>query len=512
MPERRNDQYFEIRMNVLRWQQALKGILLPISAVYEAVMGVRRFFWEKGVLRRLIPNCPCISVGNIAWGGTGKTPLVDWLMHWAEGRGVKTVVLTRGYKAEVAIAPAYVKAYNTAREVGDEPLMLALDHPDSAVLVDANRRRAGRYAMRSLEPELFLLDDGFQHLAVSRHVDLVVLRPEDLGKEWGKIIPAGSWREGPSALRRATAFLVKTDRAGMEALLPAFQERLAGFQKPVFSFDLHPVRLEEANSGRSVTAASFGGRPYVLVSGVGNPGHVEDVVTRFLGHAPEHHFQYADHYPFEFKDAKQFGALGYPVVCTAKDAVKLRQLPLSKLWILRVEVRFGAFLWSQTPFPVWLETWWNRQNAEGAVPSLETGEPWSGFVATAGLVEPPASPDSKEMLESTASEDASASTVKESEALAVSSDASASSDKETPVIDQSSSIQEEIRAIQESLSRTSEETGGAGEDPLPVRPVSSAEIPETLQGEKAIGAQGGGAPQHGEDSGTKKLFPSNASE
>lgn len=480
---------FGIRMNVHKLQQTLKGLLLPIASVYEVVMSVRRFFWEKGVLRRLIPDCPCISVGNIAWGGTGKTPLVDWLMRWAEGQGLKTVVLTRGYKAEVAIAPAYVKAYNTAREVGDEPLMLALDHPDSAVLVDADRRRSGRYAMRSLEPELFLLDDGFQHLAVYRHLDLVVLRPEDLRKEWGKIIPAGSWREGASALQRASAFLIKTDRSGMEELLPAFKERLAGFQRPVFSFDLHPVRLEEAGSGRNVSPASFGGRPYLLVSGVGNPGHFEDVATRFLGHAPEHHFRYADHYPFEFKDAKQFGALGYPVVCTAKDAVKLRQLPLSNLWILRVEVKFGAFLWSQTPFPVWLETWWSRQKTDGTVPLLETGEPWSGFDAAAGLVEPSASAEVKETPDTAIPEDTSASPV-----------------QQTPDTNQSSSIQEEIRAIQESLSMSSGESGrSVAEDRIPVSDVPGAHPPEPFQRENILAAPESGLPQGGVDSGKKHV-------
>lgn len=370
-------------MDPVRLQKKLGSLLNPLAALYRLILGVRRSVWETGLANRLRPSCPCISVGNIAWGGTGKTPITDWLMSWAERKKLRTVVLSRGYKADLSIAPVYVKSYHSPREVGDEPLMLGLDHPDCAVLVDPNRRRSGRYAMKSLSPELLLLDDGFQHLAVHRDLDMVLLRPADLRGEWGRVIPAGSWREGVSALKRAGVFLIKCDRVEMESLLPAFKTRLEVFQRPVFSFTLRPVALERV--GAVDSGEGLGSRPYVLVSGVGNPHLVEDAAENFLGRPPEKHLVFPDHHVYSFKDTAMLEKAGLPLVCTRKDAVKLRRLPLKELWSLRVAVSFGPALWSPRTFPEWLETWWQQQKS-GVLPQMSSEKNWTGFVASAGFV------------------------------------------------------------------------------------------------------------------------------
>ena len=276
-------------MDLLRLQTRLAFALRPLAALFRLGASLRRRSWESGYRNRLRPSCPCISVGNIAWGGTGKTPLTDWLLTWAETRKLRSVVLSRGYKADVRLSSIYVRHHHRAREVGDEPLMLAQDHPESAVLVDPDRQRSGRYAMRCLSPDLLLLDDGFQHLSLRRDLDLVLLRPEDLGTEWNRLIPAGSWRESADALSRADAFLIKCDRAGMERLLPAIRTRLARFKRPVFSFTLRPVGLEPIGT-RNSPPETLRRKPYALTAGVGNPIQVRETVTAFLGHAPEAEF------------------------------------------------------------------------------------------------------------------------------------------------------------------------------------------------------------------------------
>lgn len=350
-----------------RLQSALSPVLSPLSAVYGGIMRLRRKAWESGRLHRFEPPCPCISVGNISWGGTGKTPITDWLLTWAESNYRQAVVLSRGYKGKPPHLPLVVTPRLTAGQSGDEPLMLALDHPASAVLVDPDRRRAGRHALKTYAPSLFVLDDGFQHLAVRRDLDLVLLRPEDVLDGWNRVLPAGTWREGATALSRAGAFLVKCEAAAFSELAPHFERRLGGFGRPLFSFSLRPKALDFVRShGERQWFAPDSGEPfpkgqdYALVSGVGDPRQVAETATAFLGYPPERCQVYADHHRYTMQDAVTLENLGLPLVCTPKDAVKLRELHLSRLWSLRVEVAFGPCLWSEETFPAWLDRWWSE--------------------------------------------------------------------------------------------------------------------------------------------------------
>lgn len=372
-------------MDLLRLQTRLAFVLRPFAALYRLGATLRRRIWESGYCNRLNPTCPCISVGNIAWGGTGKTPLTDWLLTWAEARKLRPVVLSRGYKADVRLSSIYVKHHHRAREVGDEPLMLAQDHPDAAILVDPDRKRSGRYALRCLSPDLFILDDGFQHLSLRRDLDLVLLRPEDLTTEWNRLIPAGSWRESAEALSRADAFLIKCDRAGMERLLPAIRARLERFKRPVFSFGLRPVRLEPV--GTRNHPEDLRRKPYALATGIGNPVLVRETVSAFLGHPPDEEFFFPDHHAYGFRDVERITKSGLPVVCTRKDAVKLRELSPANMWSLRVETRFGPSLWAGMSFPSWFDEWW-RVRQEKRIEQLGPRDSkWTGFVADAGLWE-----------------------------------------------------------------------------------------------------------------------------
>lgn len=351
-----------------RLQSVLSPGLVPLSFLYGGLMCLRRHIWEGGRPDRFKPPCPCISVGNISWGGTGKTPVTDWLLSWAESRYRQAAVLSRGYGGKPPHLPLVVTPQMTASQTGDEPLMLALDHPASVVLVDPDRRRAGRHILKNRVPGLFILDDGFQHLKVHRDLDLVLLHPNDVCDGWGKVIPAGTWREGPSALSRAGAFLVKCKPSAFEALAAHFESRLRELGIPLFSFSLRPKSLESVriqgktqwfvpDSGKEFPK----GQDYVLVSGVGDPEQVAETVTAFLGYPPERHQVYADHYHYTAQDAIFLENLGLPLICTHKDAVKLRELHLSRLWSLRVEVVFGPCLWSDEAFPEWIESWWQRQ-------------------------------------------------------------------------------------------------------------------------------------------------------
>ena len=337
-------------------QTLLRPVLIPFGVGYGALMKARRFLWEKGLFKDFTPAYPCVAVGNIAWGGSGKTPLVDWLLSRTAKQGLEAVVLTRGYGAHPPVLPFPVSPASTAEEAGDEPLMLRLRHPAAAILVDPVRARAARLAEQTLNPDLLVLDDGFQHLAVRRHLNLVLLRPEDLREEWNRVLPAGSWREPAEALHRADAFLIKIPPSHLPGLLPDIRRRLEPYGKPVFTFFLRPGILRRVNTGGTSAALPPSG-PYALLSGVGNPKQVKTTFAKFMGYPPAVHCIFPDHHAYTAEDASRLTDLHLPILCTSKDAVKLRGMGIPSLWELPVTATFGPALWTRLPFAQWWDKW-----------------------------------------------------------------------------------------------------------------------------------------------------------
>lgn len=365
-------------MNPHKLYSRLRPVLSPLGLPYALLMKRRRALFERGTAKQYTAACPCVSVGNIAWGGTGKTPLTAWLLSWAESKGLRAVVLTRGYGGNPGKRPLLVRPDTPPRQSGDEPLMLATAFPAAHILAFPKRAESARLAEATLAPDLFILDDGMQHLAVARDVNLVLLRPEDLDEEWNRVIPSGSWREGASALASASCFLLKADEAAFERLAPLAAERLRGFGRPVFGFSPCPVGLQPLHApGEEQSAdAALAGSPYILVSGVGNPASVEEAAFLLTGRPPLRHFAYADHHPYSAGDVQaimKLSAAPLPVVCTAKDAVKLRAFAdlwaNTPVWVLEMKLRFGGVLFSETGFPEWWEQRWRtmREGGPGAL-------------------------------------------------------------------------------------------------------------------------------------------------
>lgn len=350
-------------MSILSLQHRLFPLLRPFGAAYGAAMRLRARHYATGK-HSYRAACPVISVGNIAWGGTGKTPVVDYLLGKAAEDGIRTAVLTRGYGASPPQTPFPVSRDASPDAAGDEPLMLARRHPEALILVDPDRGRAAAWAEQNAAPHLFILDDGMQHLAMARDMDIVLLRPIDILEQWGRVIPAGSWREGESALSRAHAFCVKADPATFSALVPAAKNRLEKFGRPVFSFTLAPTGLTRlAAQANSVpeTAPDLGGERYTLLCGTGDPEHVRATARALLGRDAHTALILPDHHPYTEADVTQACAPGIPVVCTAKDARKLAPLLPTfgdiPVWVLEVRVSFGPALFTDNTF----DTWWRRQ-------------------------------------------------------------------------------------------------------------------------------------------------------
>ena len=331
---------------------------------------LRRRLFRNGVLAAWDPPSFCVSVGNISWGGTGKTPVVDWLLSWCAHHGKKAAVLTRGYRARPPVLPFPVRPEGSPSECGDEPLMLAQRHPDAQVVIDHKRARSGRALAASSMPDIFILDDGFQHLHVRRDLDLVLLDSDDVranaGRErppsnWNTVLPAGTWREPASALADASAFLIKTTPEDWPSLVPDLARKQLSWPRPVFAFRMKPETLRPLGASPAATPGGLGA--FILATGIGKPEQAEDTVLRFFGRKPERVIAFPDH--CDFRQARTaLESPGLPLVCTGKDAVKIAPLQLSvPCYSLDAEAEFFAALpppggsGGELSFPAW----WERQ-------------------------------------------------------------------------------------------------------------------------------------------------------
>ena len=352
-------------MSSLPVQRALYPLLYPLGKVYSFIMSQRRKQYESGEKEQFSPNVPCVAVGNISWGGSGKTPVVSWLLNWAEQEKLTPVVLTRGYKATPPELPYLVTSQSTADDAGDEPVMLAREHATACIVVDPVRKRSGAWAQDYIKPDVVILDDGFQHLAVTRNINLVLLKPEDLTTEWNRVIPSGSWREGSDALSRADAFLIKTN--SLHTLSSEVTDKLAHYKVPVFSFSLEPQELvpvtsaainNDADAKKNNTSDTIA--QYVLFSGVGEPAQVEETARAFMGAAPIEHHRFADHHAYTQEDIAEMAKAGLPLVCTPKDAVKVPDVSGVKIWTFLLRTRFGYSMFTDKTFAEWWQSEWHK--------------------------------------------------------------------------------------------------------------------------------------------------------
>ncbi len=175
----------------------------PLSFIYGCIVGARNALYNRGLFRASRLQGPVVSVGNLSAGGSGKTPFVMLLGELLKARGIKFDVLSRGYGRE-SRGVLLVDPGGLPQQFGDEPLLIArkLRVP---VIVGEDRHQAGQFAEARFGQQLHLLDDGFQHRALHRDFDIVLVTPQDASD---RMLPAGRLREGLDSLRRADVIVL----------------------------------------------------------------------------------------------------------------------------------------------------------------------------------------------------------------------------------------------------------------------------------------------------------------
>ncbi len=320
-----------------RWVKwPLRALALP----YGLAVRVRTVFYEKGWLpcRRL--SCRVISVGNLTVGGTGKTPVVIWLVESLLARGLRVGVLSRGYKRKRGEEFLLVSDGTTVlagpAEAGDEPHLIARRCPKAIVAVGADRYKLGRWVQDRFPQgqgqgiDCFVLDDGFQHLALHRDVDLLLVDASDQ-KGLETLLPAGRLREPLSAAARATALLLtRADQTEDLRSVLALLEAATGRRDEPILVRFLAEGFVDVLSGMTHGIGWAQGRRVLAFSGIGNNASFRRTVAG-LGVALLDEVVFRDHHVYQARDlalvrerARRCAAEA--ILTTEKDAGKVAPL------------------------------------------------------------------------------------------------------------------------------------------------------------------------------------------
>lgn len=301
-------------------------LLTPVSLVYRLVVRARRLAYRGGFLRQHRMPVPVVVVGNITVGGTGKTPLVAWLAGFLKEAGYHPGIVARGYKGKARRWPQPVRPDSDPVMVGDEAVLLA-GMSQCPVAVAPRRPEAARLLIEQDSCDLILSDDGLQHYALQRDIEIVVIDGlRRLGN--GFCLPAGPLRE-PATRLAEVDFVVINGRAN----------------KGEYSMKMEAAGARNLVDDREIRElASFRGQSVHGVAAIGHPERFFAMLRQAGLQVEEHAFP--DHHSFAqtelaFNDDR-------PVFMTAKDAVKCRHFPLANAWYVPVTIEimpeFGASL------------------------------------------------------------------------------------------------------------------------------------------------------------------------
>ncbi len=345
-------------------QRILLAPLSILSLLYGWIVSARLFFYRKGIYRTHSLPCKVISVGNLTVGGTGKTPFVWLVAGMVHRSGYRTAILSRGYKGSYEGAYALVsdgeRVLMDWRQAGDEPVLLARNLKGVPVIVGRERRIAGQYAIDRFQTEVLILDDGFQHLALKRDVNFLLLDSSSpLGT--ARLLPRGELREPLPQVCRADALILT--KGGGDDIINNLGKRFMNLLKdrPAFRVRYEPQAIRVWGEEKTLPPHDLRGKKIWAFCGLAKPESFTRTLQT-LGADILHFEVFPDHFSYGEDDleringqASQAGAEA--MVTTEKDLVRLEGSPRRRvpLWALSVrhvfsdddESRFQAFLFGR---------------------------------------------------------------------------------------------------------------------------------------------------------------------
>ncbi len=315
-------------------------LLIPLSWLFTGVAALRRRLYQKGVLTQTRFKVPVIVVGNLSLGGSGKTPLVIYIAKMLQTHGLRVGVISRGYKGSHQ-RPTLVDTQSDPALVGDEPYMIH-QHLQCPVVVGKNRVAALQCLLENNTVDVVLSDDGLQHYALARALEIVVMPFVGAGLSAGPVMPVNTYCLPAGPLREPLSRLKTVDLI----VYNAAQIPDHSLDKPVYCMQYRPDLLYNAmDLEKKQPLAFFKGMQVHAVAGLGNP-------TRFFSLLQAAGLEiiphiYPDHYAYQASDILFEDSL--PVILTEKDFVKCTHFVQDQHWILPIHAvlseGFDQALW-----------------------------------------------------------------------------------------------------------------------------------------------------------------------
>ncbi len=290
-------------------------LLLPFSLVFYSVQKIRYFLYQTGILKQTTFKVPVIVVGNLSVGGTGKTPLMASLANYLQSVGFKPGIVLRGYNGRAKNWPQIVSAQSDPCLVGDEAVFLA-QQTRLPVVAAPRRVAAVQTLINHFSCDVVLSDDGLQHYALGRQVEIAVLDGKyRLGN--GYCLPAGPLREPPSRLKQVD-FVVVNGRSATqnEYAMQLIPDKLYKLLDPTQTWNMPLLEAVKVHA----------------IAGIGFPQRFFETLTQLSFEVIPHPFP--DHHLFSAND---INLPDYPIIMTAKDAVKCQAFADERHWCLSVK-------------------------------------------------------------------------------------------------------------------------------------------------------------------------------
>jgi tetraacyldisaccharide 4'-kinase len=331
----------------------LRILLLPFVPIYSAVISIRNFLFDKGILKSRKVDAAVISIGNLTVGGSGKTPLVIAVLKLLKAEGKRAGVLSRGYgrttKGYLLVSDGENMKSSVA-EAGDEIYLTALECKVPAAAAEKRVEGAERF-IADTKVDTIVLDDAFQHRWIKRDVDMLVFEQRFLtgGSPLRRMmLPTGNRRESFRSSGRADIIVINRKFSQKKTIPEKYKRYLP--EEIMFDAYYKVVGFTDIKTGKTYDIEEFRGQKSLLVSGIAMPYSFFNAVSQ-LSVDTTNKLIFRDHKSYTESDVKnirkQFYATNaYSVITTRKDAVKLMEFSVElddiDVYMLDIEMKFDA--------------------------------------------------------------------------------------------------------------------------------------------------------------------------
>ncbi|MBT3236032.1 MAG: tetraacyldisaccharide 4'-kinase [Bdellovibrionales bacterium] len=323
-----------------------KQLLTPLSWPLSLVTSIRRLGHNYHLFPKKEFAVPIISVGNLTFGGTGKTPFTLWMARHLEAMGLKSLILIRGYKGSMedyhTIIHCDHRFHYSASEVGDEAILLAQGLQHSAVVVGKRRSENLERYFHQVQPDVVILDDGHQHLQLGRNLNIVLFDAMMPISSY-QVAPCGYLREGLSALYDADIVILGRSKQVSSSKIEKLQRMVKHYMRSdtvIAMMDYQPTRLLNHSGQEIMGPQQLAGYPVICLAGIASPDSFFHLIESLGANIIDRH-SFLDHHPFSaselepiIEQARSHNAI---VVTTEKDFMRIKQVLSSEL-ILYLEI------------------------------------------------------------------------------------------------------------------------------------------------------------------------------